>query len=77
MVRAAYTLRADDDDWGQAGTLVRKVVDEAARAAGIDRCGPFAQRSQREGAAARNRVVAEHRRGGRNNIEQAVRDGLS
>ncbi|KUH82693.1 MULTISPECIES: catalase [unclassified Mycobacterium] len=31
MVRAAYTLRPDDDDWGQAGTLVRDVLDDAAR----------------------------------------------
>ncbi len=31
MVRAAYTLRRDDDDWGQAGTLVRDVLDDAAR----------------------------------------------
>jgi catalase len=31
MVRAAYTLRADDDDWGQAGILVREVMDEAER----------------------------------------------
>lgn len=31
MVRKAYTLRADDDDWGQAGTLVREVMDDAAR----------------------------------------------
>ncbi|MEV0248629.1 catalase [Nocardia sp. NPDC050712] len=31
MVRQAYTLRADDDDWGQAGTLVREVLDDAAR----------------------------------------------
>ncbi len=31
MVRAAYTLRKDDDDWGQAGTLVREVMDDAAR----------------------------------------------
>jgi catalase len=31
MVRAAYTLREDDDDWGQAGTLVRDVMDDAAR----------------------------------------------
>ena len=31
MVRKAYTLRQDDDDWGQAGTLVREVMDEAAR----------------------------------------------
>ena len=31
MVRAAYTARAEDDDWGQAGTLVRQVMDEAER----------------------------------------------
>ena len=31
MVRAAYTLRAEDDDFGQAGTLVREVWDDAAR----------------------------------------------
>ena len=31
MARAAYTLREDDDDWGQAGTLVREVFDDAAR----------------------------------------------
>ncbi|WP_313958603.1 catalase-related domain-containing protein [Novosphingobium sp. 9] len=31
LVRAAYTLRADDDDWSQAGALVRDVMDEAAR----------------------------------------------
>ncbi len=31
MVRQAYTLRPDDDDWGQAGALVRDVLDDAAR----------------------------------------------
>jgi catalase len=32
MVRKAYTLRAEDDDFGQAGTMVRHVLDDAARA---------------------------------------------
>ena len=32
MVRTAYTPRPEDDDWGQAGTLVRDVLDDAARA---------------------------------------------
>jgi catalase len=32
MVRSAYTLHADDDDWGQAGTMVREVLDDDARA---------------------------------------------
>ena len=31
MVRAAYTLRVDDDDWSQPGTLVREVWTEAQR----------------------------------------------
>jgi catalase len=31
MVRSAYTRRPDDDDWGQAHTLVRRVMDAAAR----------------------------------------------
>ena len=31
MVRSAYTLRADDDDCGQANTLVRQVMDAPAR----------------------------------------------
>ncbi|HNP64191.1 MAG TPA: catalase [Woeseiaceae bacterium] len=31
MVRKAYTLRRDDDDFGQAGTLVRDVMDDAER----------------------------------------------
>ncbi len=31
MVRSAYELREDDDDWGQAGTMVREVMDDAAR----------------------------------------------
>ncbi|MGP3953911.1 catalase [Streptomyces sp. 7N604] len=31
MVREAYRLHREDDDWGQAGTQVREVLDEAAR----------------------------------------------
>jgi catalase len=31
FIHAAYTRRTDDDDWGQPGTLVRKVMDDAAR----------------------------------------------
>lgn len=31
MVRTAYTLRPDDSDFGQAHTLVRDVLDDAAR----------------------------------------------
>ena len=31
LVRQAYQLREDDDDFGQAGTLVREVFDDAQR----------------------------------------------
>ncbi|MCP2164571.1 catalase [Goodfellowiella coeruleoviolacea] len=31
IVRSAYRLHAEDDDFGQPGTLVRKVMDDAAR----------------------------------------------
>ena len=31
MVRSAYTLRSDDDDFGQPGILVRKVFNDAQR----------------------------------------------
>ncbi|WP_240197839.1 catalase [Novosphingobium sp. P6W] len=31
MVRAAYSLRQDDDDWSQPGALVREVMDDAQR----------------------------------------------
>ncbi|MBD0745288.1 catalase [Streptomyces sp. CBMA152] len=31
MVREAYQLHREDDDWGQAGTQVRQVLDDAAR----------------------------------------------
>ncbi|HEY5334447.1 MAG TPA: catalase [Mycobacteriales bacterium] len=36
MVRTAYTLRKDDDDWGQAGTMVREVLDDAGRTRLVD-----------------------------------------
>jgi catalase len=36
MVRTAYTLHAEDDDWGQAGTLVRVVMNDAERARLVD-----------------------------------------
>jgi catalase len=36
MVHAAYTLRAEDDDWGQPGTMVREVLDDAARGRLVD-----------------------------------------
>jgi catalase len=36
LLRAAYALRSDDDDFGQAGILVRDVWDDAQRSAAVD-----------------------------------------
>jgi catalase len=36
MVRAAYTLHAEDDDFGQARTLLTEVMDDAARGRLVD-----------------------------------------
>ena len=36
MVRTAYTLRPEDDDGGQAGTMVREVLDDAERERLVD-----------------------------------------
>ena len=36
MMRAAYTLRSDDDDFSQAGRLVREVWDDAERGRFVD-----------------------------------------
>jgi catalase len=31
IMRTAYVPHAEDDDWGQPGTMVREVLDDAAR----------------------------------------------
>ncbi|NDZ81415.1 catalase [Streptomyces sp. SID10853] len=36
MVREAYTLHREDDDWGQAGTMVRQVLNDEQRARLVD-----------------------------------------
>ena len=36
MVRTAYALREDDDDWSQPGAMVRDVMDDAARGRLVD-----------------------------------------
>ena len=35
-VRTAHTLRAEEDDWGQAGTLVHDVMNDAERERLVD-----------------------------------------
>ncbi len=36
IMRSAYTPHAEDDDWGQPGTMVREVLDDAARERLVD-----------------------------------------
>jgi catalase len=36
IMRTAYVSHAEDDDWGQAGTMVREVLDDAARERLVD-----------------------------------------
>ena len=47
MVRTAYTLRSQDDDWGQARTLVREVFDDGERNGWSTTSSAPAQRSDR------------------------------
>ena len=75
MVRTAYTLRADDDDWGQAGTLVRDVMNDTERDRLVEqRRWPPPQRCQRAGPAARLRILAQRDSDGLGDrIEKGVR----
>ena len=64
MVRTAYTLRAEDDDWGQAGTLVRDVMNDADRDRLVANIvGDPLNGSYRLGPATRLRLLAQRRRG--------------
>ena len=63
IMRTAYVDHAEDDDWGQAGTLVRDVLDDAARDRLVDNVvGHLLNGGERAGAAARVRLLAQHRR---------------
>ena len=48
MVRAAYTLHAEDDDFGQARTLLTEVMDDAARERFVDTVSDNLAKLQRE-----------------------------
>ena len=66
MVRSAYTLHAEDDDWGQARHLGPRGTGRGRpRAAGQQRRRPPARRRDRAGPAARLRVLAQRRQGSR------------
>jgi catalase len=66
MVRTAYTRRAEDDDWGQAGTLVRDVMNDAERDRLVANIvGPPARRRDRTRPGARLRVFPQCGQGSR------------
>ena len=66
MVRAAYTPHAEDDDYGQANTMVNEVLDDAARDRLVDNVAGHAVGLQPRGhPGARLRVLAQHRQGDR------------
>jgi catalase len=48
MVRAAYTLHAEDDDFGQARTLLTEVMDDAARERFVDTVSDNLAKVQRD-----------------------------
>ena len=77
MVRTAYTLRADDDDWGQAGTLVREVMDEAARARLVSNVAAHLRNGVSDKVLPRAFQYWKNIDEVGDTIEQAVRDGLS
>ena len=62
MVRAAYTLHAEDDDYGQARTLINEVMDVPRRDRLVDNVsGALAGIRRDEHPRARVRILAQHR----------------
>ena len=60
MVRAAYTLREDDDDWSQPGALVREVMDDGQRDRFVEKhFWPSRRWGQRTGPETRIRLLAQ------------------
>ena len=62
MVRSAYTLRKDDDDWTQPGILVRDVMDDAPGSVGVEHHRPRVRRRARTRPIAGVRVLEQRRR---------------
>jgi len=69
MVRAAYTLHAEDDDYGQANTMVNQVLDDTARDRLVGSVAGHAAACNREDILAR---VFEYWR----NIDKAIGDRI-
>ena len=69
MVRAAYTLHAEDDDFGQANTLLTTVMDDAARDRLVDTVSGLLAGLRRE--EVRQRAFEYWR-----NIDKAVGDRI-
>ena len=69
MVRAAYTLHPEDDDFGQANTLINDVMDDSQRERLVNNVAGALSRHQTRGGAAR---AFEYWR----NIDQTIGDEI-
>ena len=79
MVRAAYTLHAEDDDYGQPSTLINEVMDDAARDRLVDNVAGHAGGVQapRGHARAGVRLLAQHRQGDRRPHREGGQAGVA
>jgi catalase len=78
MVRSAYTLRSNDDDFGQPGILVREVFNDDQRAKLVNQVAGSLQGGVREPVLSRafqywKNIDAEVGQ----RIEQKVRQGVA
>ena len=65
MVRAAYTLHAEDDDYGQPNTMVNEVLDDDSGAGWSTTWPATSPGPPRRHSASVLRVLAQHRQGDR------------
>ena len=72
MVRAAYTLHAEDDDWGQAGAMVREF---STMRPGTAWCTTSLGTSARVSRSRRCRGVFEYRRNVDHDLGTKVEEG--
>ena len=61
MVRAAYTLHPEDDHYGQANTMINKVLDNNARQRLVNNVAGHAAAVNRRTFCGRLRLLAQHR----------------
>jgi len=65
ILRSAYTLHKEDDDFGQANVMVNKAMDQAARQRLVSNVVGHASQDVTEPVLSRVVLLAQHRQGGR------------